>query len=81
MKNVAGRSKWDEAGLHSAALQMARRCRHIVQGCLREEEWGDADAEFCAIILDGLQKLFANSQNGSEGDCLRTASRENESRR
>lgn len=45
--------------LHQAAKQMSRQCRHIVQGCLREEEWLDADAEFYAVIMHGLQELWA----------------------
>ncbi len=34
------------------AWQLARKCRHIVQGCLREEEWQDADQEFFEIIRE-----------------------------
>ena len=43
--------------LRQAALRMARRCRWIVQGCLREEEWIDCDEEFFAVILEELQQL------------------------
>jgi hypothetical protein len=46
-----------DARLKQVALRMARRCRHIIQGCLREEEWRDADTEFYAIILEELQNL------------------------
>ncbi len=35
--------------IHDAAIRIARRCRHIVQACLREEEWLEADREFYAI--------------------------------
>lgn len=35
------------------AWQLARKCRNIVQGCLREEEWQDADQEFFEIISEG----------------------------
>ena len=33
--------------------------RRIVQACLREEEWIDADQEFYLIIRDGLQQYRA----------------------
>jgi hypothetical protein len=32
--------------IHEVAIRIARRCRHAVQACLREEEWADADREF-----------------------------------
>ena len=38
--------------LHALARRIARRCRWIVQGCLREEEWGDADDEFYQVVFD-----------------------------
>lgn len=40
-----------------AAWQMARECRSVVQSCLREEEWKDADQEFFAVISNGLARL------------------------
>ncbi len=43
--------------LQAAALRMARRCRHIIQGCLREEKGPDADQEFYAVIIEELQRL------------------------
>ena len=42
--------------LHALAKRMARGCRHVVQACLREEEWRNADLEFYAIILAGLEE-------------------------
>lgn len=45
--------------LQEAAKRMARQCRHIVQGCLREDEWLDADEEFRTVILKGLEELLA----------------------
>lgn len=39
------------------AMRLARQCRHIVQACLREEEWQDADREFFAVIREGLERL------------------------
>jgi hypothetical protein len=41
------------------AWRIAQECREIVQSCLREEEWGDADREFFRIISGG------NSLEGS----------------
>lgn len=32
------------------AMQLAQACRYIIQGCLREEEWQDADEEFFDVI-------------------------------
>lgn len=43
--------------LHVLAQRMARACRHVIQGCLREEEWIDADEAFFAIISAGLKEL------------------------
>lgn len=40
---------------NEAAWRMARECRNIVQSCLREEEWRDADQEFFEVISKGLQ--------------------------
>lgn len=54
----------EEQQRHStAARRMAVECRRIIQGCLREEEWQDADQEFAAIILAGLSKLVSESCN------------------
>jgi hypothetical protein len=36
------------------AWQLAQQCRSIVQACLREEEWQDADREFCDVISQGI---------------------------
>jgi len=33
-----------------AAWRMAQECRTVVQACLREEEWQDADREFFRVI-------------------------------
>ncbi len=37
--------------------RMAQECRSIVQSCLREEEWQDADREFFEANLNGLAKV------------------------
>jgi len=36
------------------AWRLARKCRGIVQACLREEEWLDADRELFGVISEGL---------------------------
>jgi hypothetical protein len=43
--------------LHTLAIMLAKKCRSIVQACLREEEWGDADREFYLVIRQGLEDL------------------------
>ena len=63
MKRAERSSKAEDIRLQAAALRMARRCRHIVQGCLREEEWADADQEFYAVILSELKQLRRKRQN------------------
>jgi hypothetical protein len=42
--------------LHETAVRIAVRCRRIVQVCLREEEWIDADREFYLIIREELEQ-------------------------
>lgn len=44
---------------HETAIRIARRCRHVIQVCLREEEWIDADREFYRIIREGLEEFLA----------------------
>jgi hypothetical protein len=36
------------------ANRLAKECRYVIQGCLREEEWADADREFFAVLAQGL---------------------------
>ncbi len=43
--------------VHELAIRLARRCRCIVQACLREEEWVDADREFYQVIREGLEEV------------------------
>jgi hypothetical protein len=50
--------------IHEAAIRIARRCRHIVQACLREEEWGDADREFYLIARQELETLHQRRCSG-----------------
>lgn len=44
----------DDPDVLELALRLARQCRRVVQCCLREEEWAEADREFAAIIAVGL---------------------------
>jgi hypothetical protein len=43
--------------LGALASELAWQCRNVVQDCLREEEWPDADEEFCRVIANGLAML------------------------
>ena len=45
--------------VHAAAIRIARRCRWKIQGCLREEEWGDADCEFYVVAREEVEALLA----------------------
>ena len=58
---VASPNSWQSASTlidlgaaEGLAWRVARRCREVVQSCLREEEWADADQEFFRIISDGV---------------------------
>jgi hypothetical protein len=55
-----------EGEIEDAARRMARACRRIVQACLREEEWADADEEFERVILAGLKNLEASRERNGE---------------
>lgn len=43
--------------IHRAAIMIARRCRNVIQGCLREDEWSLADAEFYRIAREAMEQL------------------------
>ena len=45
-----------DPAVHELAMRLARQCRHIIQACLREEEWPEADREFYLIIREGLER-------------------------
>ncbi len=45
-----------DPAIHSLAIRLARQCRNIIQSCLREEEWRDADTEFYRVIRAGLEE-------------------------
>jgi hypothetical protein len=40
---------------HEMAVRLAVQCRRIIQACLREEEWPEANREFYLIIRRGLE--------------------------
>lgn len=46
--------------LDALAMRLARECRRIVQACLREDEWIDADEEFARVIRKGLKQIAAD---------------------
>lgn len=46
-----------DPAIHFESYRIARACRHIIQCCLREEEWIDCDRAFYEIIRDALEKL------------------------
>jgi hypothetical protein len=49
--------------IHALSIRLAKQCRGIIQCCLREEEWRDADMEFYRLIRAGLEE-FAASKHG-----------------
>jgi len=46
--------------IHEAAVRMARRCRYLIQACLREEEWRDCDREFYLVLREELERFVLN---------------------
>jgi hypothetical protein len=46
------------------AIRLARECRIIIQACLREEEWDDAEEEFRWVILAGLHEAKGARHDG-----------------
>jgi len=50
------------------ARRVAKECRYIVQACLREEEWQDAEEEFVELIADGIAELSIRSKP-SDASC------------
>ena len=60
-----------DASTHETAIRIARRCRHIVQACLRDEEWADADREFYRVCREelataGRKTTTASAEPGHE---------------
>ena len=53
--------------LHQRAARLARASRTIVQACLREEEWDDADRTFYAVIKEGLERYRSAGSGRAPG--------------
>lgn len=62
-----------DPGTHEAAIRIARRCRMIVQACLREEEWAEADREFYKVARDELERWRAATRDAPEPSLTRPA--------
>lgn len=56
-----------EPRVHELAIRIARRCRFLVQACLREEEWADADQEFYRVCREEIEAQQAASQPADAG--------------
>ena len=50
-------SQATDPATHEAAVRLAVACRRIVQACLREEEWVEADRQFYRVIREGLERF------------------------
>jgi hypothetical protein len=48
--------------IHALSIRLAKRCRELIQGGFREEEWMDIDRAFYEEILAGLQEFHAGSR-------------------
>lgn len=46
-----------DAATHEAAVRLAVQCRRMIQACLREEEWIEADRQFYQVIREGLERF------------------------
>lgn len=52
--------------IHEAAIRIARQCRNIIQSCLRENEWAEADREFYKVARQELEALKLKERTKSE---------------
>lgn len=50
-----------EKHLEDVSWKLARQCRYVIQACLREEEWIDADQEFHDLIRAELVRLMGKT--------------------
>lgn len=48
-------------------MRLAVACRRIIQACLREEEWIEADRQFYLVIREGLEHYRAGGGACSSG--------------
>lgn len=49
-----------DQAVESLGKQIAKKCVFIIRGCLREEEWFDAEQEFALIVSEVLRALVSN---------------------
>jgi hypothetical protein len=56
-----------DARTHETAIRIARRYRRVIQACLREEEWADADQECYRICREELAGYRPLSSGATEG--------------
>jgi hypothetical protein len=52
--------------IHAMSIRMAKECREIIQGCIREETWRDCDLEYYRIIRAGLEEFAASKHAKKE---------------
>lgn len=45
--------------LDALAQAIAKQCVYIIRGCLREEEWIDAEHEFTEIVAAGIRSRLS----------------------
>lgn len=65
-----------DARTHEAAIRIARRCRHVIQAVLREEEWADADLEFYRIARAEIEGLKATDHRVHRAEVQERSPRE-----
>lgn len=51
-----------EPDIEAFARKTAIQCREVIQACLREEEWRDADEEFSEIIRQAVIELLQTNR-------------------
>lgn len=52
-----------DPAVHRLCITIARRCLHVIQAVLREEERGDALREFYRVCLEELDKPGAREED------------------
>ena len=66
---------------HEAAIRIARRCQHVIQTLLREDEWADADLEFYRIARNEIENLTVPKDRATPADLPRQAMPDHEPER
>jgi hypothetical protein len=64
-------SRSTDTATHETAVRLAVQCRRIVQACLREEEWIEADRQFYLVIREGLDSFRRGSGDVPMADAPR----------